>query len=183
MLAGGTSPVRAQIIHGQGQTEVVFRRSDRWKSLLKLLIFAPVWLFGGMFAAVLMAATSDGSPMLIIWLVLWGLGGLVFLYLLLWGVLGIESLVARAETLTLKRRLLLFVRSIPLPSAELTEIRWLADDPARSVRVNGRRIPQTAIQISADGRNWRCAQGISEAEALPAIADLKQRLVVSWRRR
>lgn len=34
MLAGGISPVRAQIIHGQGQTEVVFRRSDRWKSVV-----------------------------------------------------------------------------------------------------------------------------------------------------
>lgn len=183
MLAGSISPVRAQVIEGQGFTEVIFRRSDRWKGAIKLLLLVPALLFGALFAGVLLAATSGSELMLTVWLVLWGLGGLIFVGLLLWKTFGVESLIGRSDSLTLMRRLFFFSRPLVLPDGEITDIRWLADDPGRIVRVNGRRIPQTSIEITAAGRRVTCARGIGEAEANAAIAAARQRLLTQSRRR
>jgi hypothetical protein len=121
--------------------------------------------------------------MLTAWLVLWGLGGLVLVGILLRGLLGVESVVSRADGLTLVRRVLLFSRSTPMPAASISGMEWLADDPSRTVTINGRRIPQTALAIGAGARRFTCARGIGEAEALAVIAALRQRLVVSRRQR
>ena len=183
MLAGGISPVRVEVIEGQGVTEVIFRRSDRWKGAIKLLLLVPALLFGALFAGVLLAATSGSELMLTVWLVLWGLGGLIFVGLQLWNTFGRESLIGRSDSLTLMRRLLFFSRPLVLSDGEITTIRWLSDDPARIVSVNGRRIPQTAIEITAAGRRTTCARGIGEADANTAIAAARQRLVIQSGRR
>lgn len=183
MLAGGVSPVRADVIEGQGVTEVIFRRRDRWKSALKLIIFGPLWLFGGLFAVALLGTGSDNTLFLSAWLALWIPGGLIVGMLMLWGLLGVESLIARSDSLTIMRRLLVFKRPIELPAATVTSVRWVADDPSRRVRVNNRIVPQPFLEISCDGRQVKCARLISEAEADLAIAAVKQRLAVSWRRR
>ncbi len=183
MLAGGTSPVRAEVIEGQGVTEVVFRRSDRWKGVIKLLLLVPALLFGALFAGVLLAATSGSELMLTVWLVLWGVGGLIFVGLLLWNTFGVESLIGRSDSLTVMRRLLFLKSPLVLSDGEIIDIRWLPDDPGRIVRVNGRRIPQTAIEITVAGRRVTCARGIGEAEANAAIAAARQRLLTQSKRR
>lgn len=183
MLAGGISPVRADVTHGQGFTEVVFRRSDRWKSVARLLLFVPVWLLAGLFALALLAASGDRPSIVPTWLALWGLAGIALLAILLWGALGVESLVARADTLSLVRRFLLFSKTTALPARDISDMRWLADDPAQRVRFNGRRIPQTAFEVVAGSRRLACARGIGEAEAQTTIAALRQRLVTRWERR
>ena len=183
MLAGGVSPVRAEVIEGQGVTEVTFRRRDRWKSALKLMIFAPIWLFGGLFALVLLGAGSGNTLFMSAWLALWIPGGLIAGALMLWGLLGVESLIARSDSLTVLRRLLVFKKPVELPAITVTTLRWVATDPNRTVRVNNRIVPQPFIEIVGDGRQIKCARLISEAEAGLAIAAVKQRLAVSWRRR
>jgi hypothetical protein len=183
MLAGGVSPVRVEVIEGQGVTEVIFRRSDRWKGAIKLLLLVPALLFGALFAGLLLAATSGSELMLSAWLVLWGVGGLIFVGLLLWSTFGVESLIGRSDSLTVMRRLLFLTSPLVLSDGDITDIRWLPDDPRRIVRVNGRRIPQTAIEINAAGRRVTCARGIGEADANTAIAAARQRLLTQSRRR
>ena len=130
-----------------------------------------------------MAATSGSPQMLTIWLALWGFGGLFILWLLIWSIFGRESLIGRSDSLTVMRRLLFLSRPLVLPDGEIAAVRWLPDDPARSVRVNGRRIPQTAIEITAMGRRITCARAIGELEANTAIAAARQRLLTQSRRR
>lgn len=176
MLAGGVSRVRADISHGQGFTEIVFRRSGRWKAAL-LLGVALLWLLGGGFAMLLLAASAGEKPMLVIWLALWGPGGFIMLMLLLWRLVGREALVVRSESLALTRSVAFLRLGRAIPAAALREIAWLADDPGIRVRVNGRRIPQSALELVEDGRRTRCAHGIGEAEAHLVIAAIRRRLV------
>lgn len=182
MPAGGGANISADIIEGQGMTEVAFRRRGRWVGALRLAGFLLVWLLGGGFGALLLAAGSDASLMLWIWLAGWGLAGLFFLNLLAWSAFGTESLIGRAEGLTIMRRLVLITRPIVVPAIDIRALRWIADDPNRVVKVNGRRVAQTAIEIATSQLQLRCARGITESEAARAIAAVKQRLVVNWGR-
>ena len=183
MLAGGISEVRPEIIHGQGFTEVVFRRRGMLMRLVGFVAFVAAWLFGFLLGIVLMGVGGDGPAWFFpLWLAGWGLGGLVFLFGLLWNALGVESLVVRADNLTLLRRMLFFNSPVVLPARTISEIRWMADDPTRLVRVNGRRIPQTGIEIVTDSRVVRCAKGLGESDARTVIAELRQRLVIPKRR-
>lgn len=169
--------VMTETIVGQGVTEVRIRRRDRWLRLFGLVALTLGWLVGGLFALALLAAhTGEGPSMMVTWLVLWTVLGLVWLYILLWGALGTETLLARVEGLTLMRRLLFIRHPVVIPAETISAIEWLADDPARRVLVNGRRVPQTALGIVCAGRVVTCARGIDETEAGKAIAALKQRL-------
>lgn len=184
MLAGGISPVRADVTHGQGSTEVVFRRRGTVGRLFGFVLAVAAWLFGLMFGIVLMAAGNAAQPWFYpAWLSGWGLGGVFGLGLMLMNALGVESIIARSESLTLMRRLLLLRFPARVAAEDLVDIRWVPDDPARTVRVNGRRIPQTSIEIVTGSRRLAGARGIGEAEAQVAIAALRQRLVTRWERR
>lgn len=183
MATESMSQTSIETIHGQGFTEVVFRRRGLLWRLLRVVLFAAAWLFGLMLGVVLMAAGGNGPSWFFpVWLAAWGLGGLVFLVGFLWNALGVESLVARSESLTLMRRMLFLRSPLVVPANSIGDIRWMADDPSRAVRVNGRRIPQTGIEIVADDRTLRCATGLGQAEAATAIAELRQRLVIPKRR-
>lgn len=177
MLAGGTAATRAEIVHGQGQTEILFhRRGGLWR-LARLVLFATGWLFGLGFAALMMSVDGQPSLFYVGWLAIWLLGGGLLMLGLLAGTVMREALVVRAEGLSLRHRLFLWSRSIDIPATAITALDWIADDPTRSVRHNGRRIPQTALRIEAEPRNHVCARGISEAEALSVIGTIRQRLV------
>lgn len=183
MLDGGISRIATETVNGQGFTAVVFRRRDWWKGLLGLIGFLLAWSFGGLFATVLlMAGTQGQSTMLFAWLAAWGLGGLLVLYMMLWRAFGVEALIARPDTLTLMRRLLLLSSPVVFPAASIESIEWIADDPGRKVVVNGRRIAQPAILILAGGMTRRCASGIGESEARTAIASVSQRIALARRR-
>ncbi|WP_417307777.1 hypothetical protein [Devosia sp.] len=182
MLAGGATNISAEVIEGQGMTEVAFRRRGRWLSGLKMIAFLLAWMVGAGFGALLLAASSDSSLMLWVWLAAWGFGGLFVLNILLWQTFGTESLISRAEELTIMRRLVLITKPIIVPAMEIRALRWLADDPTRKVTINGWRVAQTAIEIATYDLQLRCARGITEAEANKAIAAVKQRLAVSWGR-
>jgi hypothetical protein len=179
MAGERASPIRPEVRHGQGITEVVFRRPGRWTYALTIVGFGAVWLFGLGFAAVLLGATGrDNTWFLGLWMALWGAGGIAVFCVLLWGLLGIESLVAHSDRLVLVRRLLLWRVPNEMPAASIAWIDWIFDDPDRKVTVNGQRIPQPAIAIATGKEVLRCARGISEAEAAAAIAALRQRLVL-----
>jgi len=170
-------------MHGQGFTEVVFRRRGVLFRLVRLVLFAAAWLFGLLFGIILMGAGGgDNAWILPIWLTVWGLVGLVFFVGLLWSALGVESLIARSGSLTLMRRLAILRTPFVSPADSISDIRWVADNPRRMVRINGRRIPQTGIEIVSNGRAIICAEGIGEPEAASAIAELRQRLVIPKRR-
>ena len=183
MLAGAKPQTSASTVHGQGFTEVVFRRRGVLFRLVRLVLFLVVWWFGLLFGVALMGAGGGQTAWFFpVWLAGWGLGGLVFAFALLWSALGVESLIARSESLTLVRRLLLLRRPVVMPAASITDLRWVPDDPGRIVRVNGRRIPQTSIAIVSTERTVSCAAGIGEQDAFSAIRELRQRLVIPRRR-
>lgn len=183
MLAGGVSAIRPELVNGQGVTEVVMHRPLWWQSLPGLVMFFAAWLLGGGFAAILLLATAGDQPWFFAgWLLIWGGVGLLFLYGMIWRTFGLESLIAHSDRLTIMRRLLVLKNAHQLPAAAITAIEWIADDPTYRVTRNGRRLPQPAIQIEMGERQMSCARGIGEAEARSAIAALKQRLVIDWRR-
>lgn len=182
MLAGGISQIRAEFDHGQGYTGVRLRRPGRWMRILLLVPAIAIWVFGGGFALVMLAATSDEPAFFYIWLTGWTLGGLAFLVTLAWRAFSTEALVIRSDGVTLLRRLLLLTFPTHLPAAQIADLRFVPDDLTRTYTVNGRRIPRASFEITGRDRNLRFARGISEAEAQSVIAAIKQRLAVSWRR-
>ncbi len=182
-MAAEASQVTADIVHGQGLTEIRLRRRGRLLSAFKLVAFVAVWLFAGGFAGILLAATADQPFMLVAWLAVWGIVGLAFIAALIWGAFGTETLVARPDSLTLLRRLAVFGAPTVIPAQDLTGFRWIADDPMRTVKVNGRRIPQTSLEITGTGTTLRCARGIGEREAALAISAVRDRLAAAMRRR
>jgi hypothetical protein len=177
MMAGIVAETRVEIIPGQGVTEVVFRRRCLVWRLVRLVLFAAVWAFGLMFGLVLMAAGgAEPSWFMPVWMAGWGLVGLFWIYLMVMNALGVESLLARVDGLTLMRRLLVLRFPLHVAASSLEDLRFGRDNPFRTVRVNGRRIPQTSIEIVTTDRILRCADGIGEADAEAAIAALRQRL-------
>ena len=178
------SHVTPETIHGQGSTEIVLRRRNRWRAALALVAFLAIWVLGGGFAALMLIAVGNDQPLFFaVWLLLWCVGGGVAFLGLLWKTFASESVIIRSDSLTLVRRLLLLRFPVVVPAKRIRALGWVADDPHRSVTVNGRRVPQTAIEISSGDGSFRFARGIGKAEADNAIATMKQRLVVSWKRR
>lgn len=175
------SKVAAETIHGQGVTEVVFRRKGLVGNLIVLLLIACGWLAAGGLAAIISIGARD--PLFTtVWFALWLVVGGGFVLMRMWRVFGSESLIAYPDRLVLQRRLLLARPQRSFPVGTVSAIRWLADDPLHVVRVNGRRIPQTSIEVLADGAELRVARGIGESEARGAIASLEQRLLIGRRR-
>ena len=182
--ATSASTIRAEPVIGQGFTEVHLRRPYWWLRIPGLIAFLAAWLFGGGFAAILLLAIGGEQPLFFVaWFLIWGLVGLIFLNGMIWRTFSFESLIARADSLTIARRLLFWHNRHELPAAGITEIDWVADDPAHRVTRNGTRIPQPAIRIVTADRQLTCARGIDESEARSAIAALMQRLAVARRRR
>lgn len=177
--------IRAETIDGQGFTEVVFRRPFDWRSLVFFVVITAFWLFGNAFAFLLMAAMgSTVHPWFFgIWIFGWTIGGLFIGFIFLWGLFSVESLIARADSLTLMRRLLILKLPTVMPAASILSIDWVADDPLRKVTVNGTRVLQPGIAITATGQTVRCAAGIAEVEARRIIPLLQQRLVTGRRGR
>lgn len=184
MLAGGVASIRPELVNGPDSTEVVLVEPLWWKRVSMLVGFFLIWLFGGGVAAVLMQTTGDDPPWFFaLWLLIWGGVGLMFLYGMVWRTFGRQSLIASADRLTIRRRLLLLRQDMTLEAGAIRSIKWVADDPTYQVTRNGRRIPQPAIRIVAADRNLSCARGIGESEARTTIAALEQRLAVARRRR
>lgn len=182
MLTGGVSQIRAEFDHGQGYTGVRLRRPGRWKRVLMLLPAIAIWVFGGGFALIMLAATSNEPAFFYIWLTAWGLGGFAFIATLAARAFTTETLVIRSDGVTLVRRFLLLAFPTHLPAAQIADLRFVPDDLTRTYTVNGRRIPQTSFEIVGNPRNLRFAHGISQAEAQAVITAVKQRLAVSWKR-
>jgi hypothetical protein len=179
VLAGGIAETRADIVHAQGFTEVVFRRRGMIWRLLRLLAFAVAWMVGLGFAALMASVNGEQQPLFYVaWMALWGVGGGIFLLAMLDGVLGVHSLVARADGLSLVHRLLLWRHATEFAASSIRSIDWISDDPTRKVTHNGRRIPQTGIRIVSESMTRYCGRGIGEADARAAIAALAQRLVI-----
>ena len=184
MLAGGVATIRPELVNGQGFTEVLLRQPLWWRRIPGLVAFLAIWLLGGGFAAILLLATAGDQPWFFgTWMLIWGGVGLLFVYGMVWRTFGRESLIARADGLTIMRRLLFLQQRVDLPAAAIAAIEWIADDPSYRVTRNGRRIPQTAIRITTADRSLSCARGIGESEARTTIAAVQQRLVVARRRR
>lgn len=178
----GASEVRVEIDHQQGVTEVRLRRPRRWLNIVTIVPVTALWLLGAGFAA-LMLGVSDQTWFMVTWLTLWVLGGGVMLLALVLGAFTTETLLARSDGVTLLRRLLLLKLPTELPAGDVAELRWIADSPTRVVRVNGRRIPQTALEVPGNPHPVQFARGIGKPEAESVIAAIRQRLVVPRGRR
>lgn len=184
-LFGGLFAPRpmSRIEYGQGET-IVHLRVPR--SLLVIFTHLLILVAGGagsLFVGLMMSVGTGDPAFYRVWLTLWTAGLIFVVVRLLWFLFGRERLIARNSGLTLARSILFLPWNKTYATNDVGQMRYIADDPARSVRINNRRIPQSALGITANGHELKLAHGISQAEAKGVIDALKQRLVPQGRRR
>ncbi len=184
-LFGGLFAPRpmARIEYGQGETTIHLRVPRNFLVIFTHALILVVGGAGSLFVALMMSAGAGDPAFYRVWLTLWT-AALVFVVVrLLWFLFGRERLIARNSGLMLARSILFVPWNKTYATNDVGPMRFIADDPTRSVRINNRRIPQSAIGITANGHELKLAHGISEAEAKSVIEALKQRLVPQGRRR
>jgi hypothetical protein len=159
-----------------------------WLVIVFLSAWLVGWFFGECSALIQLLGLSSGGmtpkhvqpEFLLLWLVMWTLGGIAVLTTLLWQLAGRE--VITANSLSLSRRIEAFGFGITR-SYTLNAIRDLRATP----NVNPRYTRQRAIlpwggfgSIAFDygARTIRFAPGIDEAEAKMLVADLARRAKV-----
>lgn len=184
MFAGLMAPrPRSRIEYGQGETTIHLRVPRNLGSILFQVFFLVIGGAAALFVTLLISAGSGEPAFLQIWMVGWTFGLLFVLFRLLWTIFGREKLIARNEGLTIARSILFVPWKHFYSIDDVGRMRFIANDPARSVRINGRIIPQPAIGIIARGYEVKLAHGISEPEANQVIEALRQRLVPLGRRK
>jgi len=179
MAAGGE--VSIEVRDGQGFTEIVFRRTGALGRLAMLVLVILGWLFGLMFGVVMLAATEQRAFMAL-WLGGWSLGGLFMIWVVIWRALGVESLIARSDGLTVMRRLAVLRFGQTVTAQAFRTLHWRPDDPTRRVVVNGRRLRQPHLEVVAAERVLRLAHGITSADADRAKTLVQRRVVLAKRR-
>lgn len=184
MFAGILAPKpRSRIEYGQGDTTIHLRVQRNFASVFFLAFFLVTGGSAALFVALMMSAGSGEPAILQIWMVGWTFGLLFVLFRLCWTLFGQEKLIASNKGLTIARSILFVPWSHFFATTDVGRMRFIANDTARSVKFNGRIIPQPAIGIIAKGHEFKFAHGISEPEADRVIDAIKQRLVPVGRAR
>lgn len=181
MAMPGMGPSRLAIEYGQGETLIGLPMRGGPVRALGIALLLAFWSLGGLFAVALMAAGSISTVFFTAWITGWAAGFIALLIWLFWTLVGRETLVAVPTGLTRVRSILFFKTAQAFSAPEARQIAYLADDPARRVRFNGRRIPQSALVISGSGRTVRFAHGIGQAEAEEVVAAVRMRVVQQGR--
>lgn len=173
----GTGTRRVRIEDGQGETIVhITPRRHLGVILVNALILAG-GLFGLGFGLLLLGADTIGAPgFMQLWLMIWSLGVIWMLINFLWPLFGRERWTATAKALTRKTSILGIGPTITYAAGDISGLRYVHDDAARQVRVNGRHVPQPALQFHLGARMVSFAHGIARGDADKVLSAFIQRL-------
>jgi hypothetical protein len=149
-----------------------------------LVFFLPLWLVGWVVGEVAVGAKVFTDPpsggegfFLIVWLVLWSLGGLLFTFFWLWNLAGKEIVALDDEAISIRYAIGGIGWTRRFDRAEVRDLRvspsgamdfwagfgwWLGG--------NG------TIAFDYGARTYRFARGIDEAEAKQVVAEFRRRL-------
>jgi len=178
-LALVSSGPRVRVVHGQGVTKVVITPQTGLVSFAGMLAVFAFWTFGGLFALLMLEVANrngESGAFFQIWLVAWSVAELVGLCMIAWRLFGRIVVEARATGLTVTRKIFFLGPKTTVPASAFSGLSWVPDDRARTVTVNGRRIPQPALMARATTGPFRIAYGISRDDADIAVAAVRQRL-------
>ena len=173
----GTGTRRVRIEDGQGETIVHLTPRRHLGAILVNALILAGGLFGLGFGLLLLAADTMSAPGLMqLWLMIWSLGVIWMLINFLWPLFGRERWTATSKALSRKASILGLGPTITYPAGEISGLRYIHDDVTRRVRVNGRDVPQPALQFHLGGRAINFAHGISRADADKVVSVVMQRL-------
>ncbi|MCI5078313.1 hypothetical protein [Oricola sp.] len=178
-LALTSSSPRVRVIPGQGVTTVVIVPRTGVVSFVAMLAVFAFWSFGGLFAMLMLEVANrngDSGAFFRIWLVAWVVAEIVFLLTIAWRLFGRIVVEARATGLSVARKILFFGPRSTVPASAFSGLSFLPDDPSRRVKVNGRRIPQSALTVRATTGSFRLVSGITREDADVVVAAVRRRL-------
>lgn len=176
---------RTRVIQGQGVTTVVIKPKGRLGSVLFAIPVLAFWTFGGLFAGLmLMVERDDGGSgaFFMIWLTAWFFAEVFGVIYILWKLLGRIVVRVTPAEVVVSHRILGIGPSVRLPATSTSGMDWTPDDKSTTVKVNGRRIPQSALRIRAIPQMITIARDISRDDAEAVMAACSSR-VPRWGRR
>lgn len=132
------------------------------------------WSFGGMLAAVMLMVERDhgnSGAFLMVWLTLWVFAELFGVVYILWKLFGrIVVRVSPKEVAVSHKILGLIGPTRRMPAETTSGMFFVPDDHMVTKKVNGRRIPQSALKIHAAPYPMVVARGITREDAEAVIA-------------
>lgn len=179
-LWGGGNRVR--IDYGQGVTTATIYSRGTIMSAIVTLFFLGFWTFGGLFAGAMLAVElkrGGSGAFLMIWLAIWVLAEFFGFAALLWQLFGRTVVSASNAGVKISRKVFFFGLTSHLPALSISRFSFVLDDPSLSVKVNGRRIPQSALRVHTADRTYSMGRGIGRDDADAIIKAFQQRIVRS----
>ena len=135
--------------------------------------FLAFWTFGGLMAAVMLMVEREqgqSGAFFVMWLVAWVIGVAFALINILWKLFGRTVLVITPAAVSVSRKILGLGGTTRLPVDATGDMHWVSDDPGITVKVNGKRIPQSALKIRTGSGQVSIARRISRDDAEAIIA-------------
>ena len=170
---------RVRIRYGQGVTTATVRSRGSILSVLTTLLMLGFWTFGGLFAGLMLMVEFDNGrsgAFFLIWLVAWVIAEAAMMVALLWQLFGRTVIAASSNGITVSRRILGIGPSRHYAPHDVSGFSYVFDDPRTTVKVNGRRIPQSALRVHANPHMFSVATGIPRDDADAMIQAFNQRL-------
>lgn len=174
-----SSDPRVRVVHGQGVTKVVITPQTGLVSFVGMIAVFAFWTFGGLFALLMLEVANrsgESGAFFQIWLVAWAAAEFVGLIMIAWRLFGRIVVEARSTGLTVAHRVFFLGSKTTVPASAFLGLSWVPDDRARTVTVNGQRVPQPALMARATTGSFKIANGISRDDADIATAAVRQRL-------
>lgn len=171
---------RTRVRHGQGITTVIIAPEGGIASAIVGILVLAFWTFGGLFAALMLMVELDNGnsgSFFMVWLTAWVAAEAFGVIFVLWKLFGrIVIRVSPKEVAVSHKILGLIGPTQRMPAETTTGMFWVPDDPMVTRKVNGRRIPQTALKIHAAPYPVIVARGISREDAEAVIAACSPRM-------
>ena len=159
------------------------------------IAFIPFWLVGWLFGEVTVIGTlfralfvpseeSAGAPSLfmLVWLILWTVGGAFAIYTLLWNIKGKEIISVNSGEISYKKDLFGFGKSREYTLAEIKNMRVI-DKPSgpwgAQTSWNFWGFSGGTIGFDYGLKTYKIVNGIDEAEAKHIIDEISQRFQIS----
>lgn len=171
--------VSVEIDYRGSATLLYFRRSMRWLAIVPLLFMLAIAVVGGIVATAIAAAVfADNLAFVVLFMAVWALAGLIIIGVSIFHAFGREYLIAHANELVHVYRLFWVDWPRPFAAEKIKSLKFVADNPRRTVKVNGTKIPQSALCVHLSTGKAYIGTGISRTEADRAIAAIQERIYV-----
>ncbi|APH73013.1 hypothetical protein [Aquibium oceanicum] len=164
---------RISVRNRQGVTTVSIKPAGGIGAVVVPVFFLVFWSFGGLLAVMLLMVERDkgqSGAFFVMWLVAWVIGVAFALINILWKLFGRTVLVITPAAVSVSRKILGLGGTTRLPIDAMGDMHWVSDDPGITVKVNGKRIPQSALKIRTGSGQVSVARRISRDDAEAIIA-------------